>query len=145
MTHRSHIGQTIQSVGETEEMADDIDRLARAVAWNLKSAESLTATFSLRQSVPGEIGGDPFASLQKEAENASTPDRQMFSELVLSGVIVVGKRPLAVVNGEMYDRGSTIRGMEVVEIKEDEVVLLSSQGESFVLAIEESQDREEEK
>ena len=138
MTHGARTGQMIQSVGETEEMAKDIDRLERAVAWNRRSAESLTATFSSRQSVPDDIGRDPFARLTKEVEIAATPDQQMFSELVLSGVIVVGEYPLAVINGEMYGRGSTIREMRVVEIEEDEVVLESSGGERFVLALEES-------
>jgi len=52
--------------------------------------------------------------------------------LLLTGTIIGGKRPLAVINGRFLRKGEMIAGFEVVSIARDQVTL-SGEGRKVLL------------
>jgi hypothetical protein len=63
--------------------------------------------------------------------NAAVPLKPL-PALLLTGTIVGGKRPLAVINGQFLRKGEMIAGFEVVSIARDQVIL-SGDGRKVLL------------
>ena len=80
---------------------------------------------------------DIFAPAKKTAaENPSATDAaaplKPLPALLLTGTIIGGKRPLAVINGQFLRKGEMIAGFEVVSIARDQVIL-SGEGRKVLL------------
>lgn len=84
-----------------------------------------------------EGGGlrDPFLPLVTEGGALVNYDRDpVVSELVLEGIVFDGSRSLAVINGEIFQQGQKV-GLYLLDRIESESVLLSRDGETFMLQL----------
>jgi len=151
----------METAGETEEVATEIGRMGAAIAQDLKMAEVLLGAFGVqRPSHVGEPQVDPFAKLSVEEETPpeapgdgdptdepagppspavkgpDVPPPEEQPKLALTGVVLAGESPLAIINDELHELGATVQGLRVAEISEEEVVLMSPKGERLVLPLE---------
>ena len=88
--------------------------------------------FFLKSTTAAEYAGgnlrDPFSEV---ASSTSAPGASS-SALVLDGIILNPKKPLAIINGKLSGVGEKINGSEVVEINRENVKI-STNGQQFLL------------
>jgi len=108
------------------------------------------ALYSAEEPAPGDKGAhalpavdslerDPFFPVRKQPQATRTanrnsrketaaPRRPAFKPPVCSAVLLMGQRPMAVIDGKGYHPGETVRGMTVLEITAEAVLLKDGQG-----------------
>lgn len=74
-------------------------------------------------SVPGSAPG----------QSAGAPQKQL-PKLQLTGTIIGGKRPLAIINGRFLRQGESIEGLQVLSIARNQVII-ASEGRKVVLNV----------
>ena len=69
---------------------------------------------------------DPFVSLERSEEGLK------LTGFSLEGILWNSERPLAIINDQIVTRGDVVQGAEVVDIKEDRVILRYGKEESVL-------------
>jgi len=77
------------------------------------------------------------SSLPIERRQQETSDVKKGSgdNLTLNGIMVIDKRTVALINGEDYQEGERVHGMEIMKITRKEVTLKKKTGELFILNV----------
>ena len=77
--------------------------------------------------------GKTFAAGSVPAESVGLPQK-LLPALQLTGIIIGGKRPLAIINGRFVRQGEAIEGFQVLSIARNQVIL-SAEGRKVVLNV----------
>lgn len=66
--------------------------------------------------------------ISKKTEQPLTPVTYSKDEIVLSGIMTVGKKHVAFINGEIYETNDVINGRQIKQITKTNVTLLDEEG-----------------
>lgn len=77
--------------------------------------------------------GKTFAAGSVPGESIGVPQK-LLPMLQLTGIIIGGKRPLAIINGRFLRQGESIEGFQVLSIARNQVIL-SAEGRKVVLNV----------
>lgn len=68
------------------------------------------------------------AIISKKTDQASAPVTYSKDEIVLNGIMTVGKKHVALINGEIYETGDTVNGKQIKQITKTNVTFLDEEG-----------------
>ena len=158
ITRRSVGGYRTEALRETEAVARAIEGMQTSAGLDLGRAKALAqAVKALHRPFLGTIEVDPFAWRRREeppvtggqesdddgqasrqqgtGTQETETENEMGPDLTLHGIVLAENGSMAVINSEVLALGSIVEGLLVAEIAEQEVVLVSPEGERHVLVL----------
>ena len=165
MTWGATSGKLLKELEEKASLGSDLGSVENAVSQHLAQMQALSETLKTRQSkldpvalealgrggaasavtgqdAGGSQGSVAAAKAQLEAESSKMLEdldqakKDDWPKLRLLGVVTAGDESLALINYEVYRLGGIVKGVKIIEIREEEIVLASKLGETRVILLQ---------